>query len=54
MPFLCSLHLSDRVLISFEEFYGALKDPSSNKSNPAGPLTIPQALALLRGPARNR
>ncbi|XP_051746043.1 EF-hand calcium-binding domain-containing protein 6 [Ctenopharyngodon idella] len=48
------LHLSDRVLISFEEFYGALKDPSSNKSNPAGPLTIPQTLALLRGPARNR
>ncbi|XP_005168423.1 EF-hand calcium-binding domain-containing protein 6 isoform X2 [Danio rerio] len=48
------LHLYDRVLISFEEFYGALKDPDSNKSNPAGPLTIPQTLALLRGPARSR
>ncbi|XDV14800.1 hypothetical protein PO909_014988 [Leuciscus waleckii] len=48
------LHLSDRVLISFEEFYGALKDPDFNKSNPAGPLTIPQTLALLRGPARSR
>lgn len=52
--FLFSLHLSDRVLISFEEFYGALKDPDFNKSNPAGPLTIPQTLALLRGPARGR
>ncbi|XP_059409186.1 EF-hand calcium-binding domain-containing protein 6-like [Carassius carassius] len=48
------LHLSDRVLISFEEFYGALKDPDSNKSNPAGLLTIPQTMALLRGPARSR
>ncbi|KAG1956601.1 EF-hand calcium-binding domain-containing protein [Pimephales promelas] len=48
------LHLSDRVLISFEEFYGALKDPDFSKSNAAGPLTIPQTLALLRGPARSR
>ncbi|KAF4118911.1 EF-hand calcium-binding domain-containing protein 6 isoform X1 [Onychostoma macrolepis] len=51
---LFSLHLTDRVLISFEEFYGALKDPDSNKSNPAGLLTIPQTMALLRGPARSR
>ncbi|XP_043098981.1 EF-hand calcium-binding domain-containing protein 6 isoform X3 [Puntigrus tetrazona] len=48
------LHLLDRVLISFEEFYGALKDPNANKSNPAGLLTIPQTMALLRGPARSR
>ncbi|XP_026059644.1 EF-hand calcium-binding domain-containing protein 6 [Carassius auratus] len=48
------LHLSDRVLISFEEFYGALKDPDANKSNPAGLLTIPQTMAVLRGPARSR
>uniref|UniRef100_A0A9J8BX58 Si:dkey-256e7.5 n=1 Tax=Cyprinus carpio carpio TaxID=630221 RepID=A0A9J8BX58_CYPCA len=48
------LHLSDRVLISFEEFYGALKDPDSNKSNPVGLLTIPQTMALLRGPACSR
>ncbi|XP_067298882.1 EF-hand calcium-binding domain-containing protein 6 [Pseudorasbora parva] len=48
------LRLSNRVLISFDEFYGALKDPDSYKSNPAGPLTIPQTLALLRGPARSR
>ncbi|XP_077061113.1 EF-hand calcium-binding domain-containing protein 6 isoform X2 [Siphateles boraxobius] len=48
------LHLSDRVLISFEEFYGALKDPDFNKSYPAGPLTIPQTLALLRGPVSRR
>ncbi|XP_051558211.1 EF-hand calcium-binding domain-containing protein 6 [Myxocyprinus asiaticus] len=48
------LHLSDRVLISFVDFYGALKDPDSYKSNPAGPLTILQTLALLKGPARSR
>ncbi|TRY84935.1 hypothetical protein DNTS_004026 [Danionella cerebrum] len=48
------LHLYDRVLISFDEFYGALKDPDSNKGNPAAPLTIPQTLALLRGPACSR
>jgi len=42
------------VLISFEEFYGALKDPDYSKSIAAGPLTIPQTLALLRGPARSR
>ncbi|XP_073698756.1 EF-hand calcium-binding domain-containing protein 6 [Garra rufa] len=53
-PLVNSLNLSDRVLISFEEFYGALKDPDSNKSNPAGLLTIPQTMALLRGPARSR
>lgn len=51
---LLRLHLSDRTLISFEDFYGALKDPESNKNNPAGALTIPQILALLRGPACNR
>ncbi|RXN04712.1 EF-hand calcium-binding domain-containing 6-like protein [Labeo rohita] len=53
-PLVNSLHLSDRVLISFEELYGALKDPDSNKSNPVGLLTIPQTMALLRGPARSR
>ncbi|XP_056593749.1 EF-hand calcium-binding domain-containing protein 6 isoform X1 [Triplophysa dalaica] len=51
---LLRLHLSDRTLISFEDFYGALKDPESKKNNPVGQLTIPQILALLRGPARSR
>ncbi|XP_073721570.1 EF-hand calcium-binding domain-containing protein 6 isoform X2 [Misgurnus anguillicaudatus] len=51
---LLRLHLSDRALISFEDFYGALRDPEPNKNNPVGSLTIPQILALLRGPARNR
>ncbi|XP_065110627.1 EF-hand calcium-binding domain-containing protein 6 isoform X2 [Paramisgurnus dabryanus] len=51
---LLRLHLSDRALISFEDFYGALRDPEPNKSNPGGSITIPQILALLRGPARSR
>ncbi|XP_076870217.1 EF-hand calcium-binding domain-containing protein 6 isoform X2 [Brachyhypopomus gauderio] len=42
------LRLSDRAQVSFADLYGALRDP-----DPPVPFTIPQVLALLRGPARS-
>ncbi|XP_007232854.3 EF-hand calcium-binding domain-containing protein 6 [Astyanax mexicanus] len=43
------LQLSDRALVSFEEFYGALRDP-----DPPAMLTLPKTLSLLRGVAHTR